>query len=369
MGLISDIFNRTKIINIDGTSCDLISAEMCIYELALDNVAAFIGNSLVQSKIVTYDKGKVKKDNMYYLFNVKPNKNENATEWKKKIAYKLVFDNEVLIFQNKEELFIADSFDESDDIFKQKIYSNITVEDISLKKGIKTEDCLHIKLNNNKTKKVLDCVYSLHGKALARAYKQFYKQRGLFMLSNNVSFGTTDQEEIKQIMTKKVSDYYGEKDTAVMTLENGLGFEDKSKNEVKYEDIDQMIEKVFTLVFNAYGVPLNFMKEASTTSATKSSSGIMDQYLSMCINPLATLIETEINAKFYTKKQYLERTYIKIRTHNVKHNSPLESATNIDILRRNGFNFNEIMEYLGEEEINEKWATERYITKNYEKMN
>ena len=369
MGLIRDFFFGAKTVAIGDINCDPLTAEICLYELALENVTSIIGNALVQTKILTYENGKNIKGDMYHLFNVKPNLNENAAEFKKKLATKLVFDNEALVIQSEEGyLFIADVWDVNDSVFYPKIYYNIVIDGFQMTGSRNATQVLHLKLNNKDVTNTLQCVYSMYGKAIKRAFNQFYKLRGIFKLQNFVGYQDKQQEEIADIFKKKVTDYFGDSNTSVMTLEKGLEFEDKSKNEVKADDIDSMIDRVFNIVFSSFGIPIGLMREGAASTAAKSTSANMDQLLAMCINPLTSLLENEANAKFYSRSEYLSGNFVRLRTYNVKHNSPLESATNIDVLRRNGFNFNEIMNYLGEEEIDEAWAYERFITKNYERI-
>ena len=369
VGLIRDWILGAKTVAVDGFECDQVTAELYLHQLAQENVATIIGNALVQSNINTYKNGKMIRENMYHLFNVKPNINENAADFRKKLASKLVFNNDALIIQSQNgELFIADSFEENDSVFFPKIYSDITFGDFKMSGTRNATQVLHIKLNNNEVNKVLDQVNFLFAKAVRRSMSQFYKLRGLFKLNNFVGYDNASQEDTTEIFRKKVASYFGDANASVMTLEKGLEFEDKSKNDAKVEDIDAMIDKIFGFVFNAYGVPISLMKEVASSTAAKTTSASMDQLLSQCIDPLAKTIETEVNAKFYTIQDYKNKTYVRIKTHNVKHTSPLDSATNIDILTRNGFNFNEIMTYLGEEEIDEPWAYERHMTKNYGKV-
>ena len=370
--IIKNIFSKEKIVNINGLGCDVLTAEICLYELGLEMVAEIIGNSLVQTVFATYKDSKRFKGEMYHLFNVKPNKNQNAAEFRKQLAYKLVYDNEVLIIQDNEGyLHIANTFDEDDMLFYEKTYSNVYLADnFYFNRTFRAGEVIHLKWNNKKINDVLNQVYLLHGKALSRVMSQFHKLRGLFNLTSMNSFKDKTQDEVREIFQKKVADYFGDSNVAVMTLENGLSFSDNSKNEVKYEDIDSLIDRIFGTVFSAFLIPTSFIKTITTasTGSVKVTSNAMDQYLTMCLNPLVTLIATEFNSKLYTKKQYLEGMFLKIKTSNIKYTNMFDSASNIDILRRNGFSFNEILYELGEVEIEEEWASLRFITKNYELM-
>ena len=369
MGLIRDFFSRSTMVPVGDLDCDAVTAEICLYELALENVASIIGNSLTQLKIHTYRQNERINGILYHTLNVKPNKNQNAADFRKKLARKLVFDNEALIVQiGNGDLFIADSFQPDDRVIDEKRYEQVVVDDVMFNRTFLSSDVLHIKLNNKKINDVLSCVYRLHGVAIKRALSQFYKQKGFFKIQSLNSYKDKTQEEIQDLFKRKVMGYFGNSDTSVMVLENGLEFVDNTENKAKIDDINGMIDKVYSIVFSAFGIPISFVKEATSTASTKSANANMDQYLTLCINPIATTLENEINAKYYSQDQYRNGSFSRVKTFNVKSNNPLDNASNIDILRRNGYSFDEIREFFNEEPLNEAWSKRRYITKNYEEI-
>ena len=93
----------------------------------------------------------------------------------------------------------------------------------------------------------------------------------------------------------------------------------------------------------------------------------MNNLISFCINPLANLIENEINAKFYSETDFLNGNYIKINTKKIKSVDIHKIAISLDKLLASGtFSINECREFIDLENINEKWAEKHFITKNYQ---
>ena len=99
------------------------------------------------------------------------------------------------------------------------------------------------------------------------------------------------------------------------------------------------------------------------------TSKAVDDFLTFCLDAVVELIQDELNGKQFTKSQYLSGNYIKISTQTIKHIDVLDMAGNIDKLIASGaFCINDIMRLLHEEPIEEEWAWQHFMTKNYSPM-
>lgn len=93
----------------------------------------------------------------------------------------------------------------------------------------------------------------------------------------------------------------------------------------------------------------------------------MNNFLTFCVKPIAEDITDEINRKMYGKKLFIERTYMKLDTSRIKVVNIKDIASSLDILTRIGANsINDSLRTLDREPVNEAWANERFMTKNYE---
>ena len=70
----------------------------------------------------------------------------------------------------------------------------------------------------------------------------------------------------------------------------------------------------------------------------------------------------------YGENAYIEGSKVKIDTSRVEHINIFDVASSLDVLTRIGFSHNNLLRLIGEEAINEKWANEHYMTKNYQKQ-
>jgi hypothetical protein len=81
------------------------------------------------------------------------------------------------------------------------------------------------------------------------------------------------------------------------------------------------------------------------------------------------MISEEINRKRNGYAGFANGNYLKIDSKSIKHIDLLSVSTAIDKLISSGaFCINDIRKLVGEEPINEAWAKQHYITKNYEPL-
>ena len=88
--------------------------------------------------------------------------------------------------------------------------------------------------------------------------------------------------------------------------------------------------------------------------------------MTFCIDPLARLLEKEINRKRNGMAGFLAGNYVRIDTTAVKHIDIFDIATPVDKLISSGtYTINDIRRVIGESYIDEEWANTHFITKNY----
>ena len=80
LNLFPRLNKETGKINLNDEFCRL-TAEMYYKQLAIQTAINLISNTLALAEFKTFDNGKeVKKDN-YFLFNIEPNSNQNASRF------------------------------------------------------------------------------------------------------------------------------------------------------------------------------------------------------------------------------------------------------------------------------------------------
>lgn len=342
--------------------------ELYYKKFAIDSVISLIANALVMSEFQTLEKGKEVKKNNYYLLNVEPNKNQNAIEFWHEVVSKLIYDNECLIIQQDDELFVADSFMPKIYMKYEDTYSGVVVREFAFDKIFKESEVFYLKLNNDSIKKLIDGLYSEYGKLISASvssYKKANGTKGILTLDTMFSQQEDAQEQLDDLFENKFKKYF-ENPNAVLLLEEGMNYEEKqnqtpTKNS---RDIKALIDDVIDFVAAAFHVPVGLIK--GDVAGVKEQT---DNFLIFCVNPIAKLITSEINRKMYGKELYLQRTYTKIDTQRIKDVDIKSLSSAGDLLFRIGVNsVNDNLKLLGREPIDEEWANEHYVTKNYQSV-
>ncbi len=366
------MFNKDGTLDISSSSYEL-EIEIFYKKLAVDASINLISNAVARSDFLTFQEGIENRSENYYLFNVEPNKNKTSSKFWRDVIHKLVYDNECLIIQNDGMLYVADSFSVKRYAFLENIYEEVYVENLRLKEKFKEADVLHLELHNEKIRNVLDGLYSSYAKLINASmshYKANNSRRGILKIPT--SYPQTDEakQNLEKLLNTQMKRFFNAENGAALPLSNGMEYEELASNigvkgSSEGREIRHFVDDIFDFVAIAFQIPPQILKGnvADTDKA-------VDNLLTFCINPIAELISDEINRKMYGKKNYLERTYMKVDTSRIKSINMKDIAGSLDILFRIGaHNINDNLRALGREEINEPWAKEHYVTKNYEKIN
>lgn len=348
------------------TSEEKLSIEVFYKELAIQSCISFIANAIVMSEFKTFERGnKVKKMN-YYLFNVEPNLNQNATEFWHEVIYRLVYDNECLIIQHDDQFFVAEDFSHKEFAFKEDIYSNIIVRGLTLNRSYVESEVFYLKLNNKHIKRLIDGLYSDYGELLAKAKSNFKKaggRKGVYMQQGFMPMPNDPDFEKQQDLTKGMFKRYFESENGVLTLSPGDKYVESQFMSVGKDsrDIRNLINDVIDFSCAAFHIPSGVVRGDTVGVSEQTDNTIM-----FGINPFAKLITSEINRKFYGPKAYLEGSYMVVDTKRIRDVDIEKMSKSADLLFRIGVqSINDILEMLGEAKINEDWANEHYVTKNY----
>ncbi|MEK4501929.1 phage portal protein [Bacillus sp. FSL R12-0069] len=353
----------------------------CLYELSVDyyykklaveSCIDLIANALTRCEFQTFEKGKEKRGENYYLLNIQPNQNQNASEFMHSLVNHVMMDNECVVIMQDEQLYIVDSFDRTKFALKENIYHNITIGDFTFEKAFAESEVFHFQLNDRNIMEVIDGVYNSFGKLLASSI-DYYKRRNNKRLLIKGDFlraqDEATQDAINEMFESQLKNWFNaDKVGSAFQLQNGYEFEDMSdsKNGVANtstsRDISDLIQDIFGYVATAFHVPIGILKGDVADIENQ-----MDSFLAFCIHPIAELIQDELNRKMYKKEEYLARTYVKMDTTKIKVVDITKMATAMDkLFAIGGLTMNDVIMMLGKEPIEEEWADRRHVTKNYQ---
>lgn len=356
-------------LNDQGIYLDL-AVEYHIKKLAVQTSVNLIANTLIRTQFRTFEKGKEIIGNNHYLFNVQPNQNQNASAFFHEFVSRLVEDNECLVIMQNEQIYIAESFDKKNYAFHENTYSNIVVNGYKLNKSFSESDVLYFKLNNQKIKNVIDDLYGSYGKLLSSAMNYYKRSNAMRVkLKMEGSFSQTDEEQEarEEMFNEQLKRFLEAEGAAALPLQDGITLEELqnlSNSGRTSRDVRALVDDIFDFVSMAFHIPKGLLK-----GDVADVEGQTDNFIMFCVAPIAELIEDEINRKFYTKEEYLKRSYFKADTSLIKHVDIVKLANAIDKLFSSGtHNANENRMMIGKEMIDEDWANDYHITKNYQSV-
>lgn len=345
-------------------------AMMDVYlrELAFWTCVNKIANAISKCEIKTYKNGKEVKEREYYLWNMEPNQNQNATTFFTKLIGQLYRNNEALVVEVNQHLYVADSYGKEIYALKDYVFTGITIDDYQLSESKRMSEVLFFELNSRDMRFLINGMYESYTQLLTYAQNAYMKSRGHKGILNIEGIAQEQDnfdETFDELMTKHFKTFF-EKDNAVLPLFEGYTYTDISQNAKTYStestrDIKALVDDIFEFTARAFSFPPSLAK-----GDVQDTSKAVDELLTFVVDPLAKMIQQEINRKRSGYTGWKKGTYIRIDTLAVKHIDIFDIATPVDKLISSGaFTINDILEVIGKPRIEEEWADQHFMTKNY----
>lgn len=377
---IRNLFNFVLGTSDSGTTPDVdcsvmtLKAEIAYKKLYVNAAIDLIARSLVACDFESYRSGKLKRSLNYYQLNVSPNKNENSHEFWCKVVHQLIYENEALILPIGEEMWVAESFHrETTNGFNEYVYKNISINNYLLTKEFKERDVLYLQLSKESINSVIDSLYNSYGLLLSKAITD-YKGNGKlrYFIKGSFMSSLTDKEgeASKALFEERMKEYMNpEKIASVLFLPKGIEMEDQSKDprNLDTRDIKNLAKDMLDFVASAFHIPPSLLS-GIPDPGSKEQQGDLDNFILFAVRPIGEMIANEYNKKIFTRDEYLNKTYVKFNMDNFKLFDLTKFANSVDkLFAVGGMSINDVLERLGKEQIEEDWANERYVTKNYER--
>ena len=345
-------------------------AMMDVYlrELAFWTCVNKIANAISKCEIKTYKNGKEVKEREYYLWNMEPNQNQNATAFFTKLIGQLYRNNEALVVEVNQRLYVADSYGKEIYALKDYVFTGITIDDYQLSESKRMSEVLFFELNSRDMRFLMNGMYESYTQLLTYAQNAYRKSRGHKGILNIEGIAQEQDnfdETFDELMTKHFKTFF-EKDNAVLPLFEGYTYTDISQNAKTYStestrDIRALVDDIFEFTARAFSFPPSLAK-----GDVQDTSKAVDELLTFVVDPLAKMIQQEINRKRSGYTGWKKGTHIRIDTLAVKHIDIFDIATPVDKLISSGaFTINDILEVIGKPRIEEEWADQHFMTKNY----
>jgi HK97 family phage portal protein len=304
------------------------------------------------------------------LWNYAPNKHQTKIEFIAEIISKLIFNNEVLIFETLDgQLLVADGFSKTEYALFEDKFTNITCRNWTTNKIYSSSEVIYLKYNNFALKGLLSQMCKSFENLICSAEVRYNKSighKGILKISD-IATGTTEfQQRFDDLMQNRFKQYFKEKN-AVLPLFEGYEYTEPTTDAHKttnteINDIEKLKLEVFSTVANAFHVP-----PAVITGTASQLSDATDAFIANAIDPLAQMLEGEITKKRYGEDDFIKGNFLLIDTTFAKHIDAISSANNIDKAIACGvLNPSKAQKYCNILPCDEDWAHAYYMTKNYQ---
>lgn len=352
-----------KEINVSVVARDL-ATEIYVRELSFNMVLTKISATLSKCPLNVYIDGKKKQGDEWYRWNIKPNDNQNATEFWNKLVYQLYNYNEALIVPVGTKLYIADTFNKEEATALYPCYfTGVTVNNLTFERRYYRDEVFYFKLGEQSTRRLLNNTLGLYAKLINACYSSYIMnngQKGLLYIDQLAEQQEDFEETLNDLLNEQFSKFFNSSNS-IMPMYQGYKYEPlENSKSGDTRDFRNLLNDVSELTANAFGIPKAIAMGESVTDET------LNTFLTFCLDPLIELITDELNAQLFSKEQIKRGSKVKFDTKSIRHIDLLQVATSIDKLISSGcFTVNDIRAVCGEELINEDWANQFFMTKNY----
>ena len=354
--------------------------ENYIYTLAEAHAIDIIARTIAKCEIQTFEmknnKIQENRGELYWTLNIQPNYIETGTKFIYKLLTKLLIDGTALIlinkFPNKNLLYVAETYNSNNKILTGKTFSNITVEDdegnsINLNKIYDSNNTIYYSLKNSGLKTASENFKSNTAKLLKASQKSFIKSNTTKwkLKSPGPQFALKDAETneviTREAYKEKMTEGLMSDEDAIVLLSEYFNLENLTQNNSKsLTDFEGIFKKIGDTVAQKWNIPLDIFYASKTEKSTGT-----DDFVTMALDVYFELLEDGFNSSLVGKQDYLKGEYVKFNRLNINHRDLIDKASGWDKLISNGFSFNQLSKFLGLPTIDEDWANEHYITKNY----
>ena len=367
-----DIFQPDKTYKLNQRLISDTKLQLDIEDFAIQMAVNMLAGLIAKCRFKTYIKGKEVKKDEYYLWNVEPNVNQNSSQFMQELVSKLLYHNEALVVEANGQLLIADSFTKTGYALFPAAFTDVTVttfdNSFTFDKTFSMADVLYFKLNNRNIRILLSNLMDGYSNLLNMAvgkYKRAGGRKGVAKINKALSGDKKYKKQIDDIFNHQFKDYF-RNENAVVHMPEGITYDEvtgegskKSTSEVS--DIVNITKEAMSRVAQAFRMPPALL-QGNISDVSK----LMDELLTVCIDPLADLIQTEIIRKRYGKAAFLAGTYLRIDTTCIKHIDIFSVAEQADkLIADSVYNVDELREKLGDAPLNTWWSKQYVRTANY----
>ena len=334
-----------------------------VKKIALETCIGLIARTIAQSEFRIKRGKNFDKDELYHRLNIRPSMNMSASQFWELLIYKLIYDNEVLVIKSEtDDLLIADSFTRNEFAIFEDTFKDVTVKGYQFKRSFKISEVIYLTYSNERLSSLIESLYN-DFEALFSRVLEFQKRknqiRGLVDIET-IHDKTEEGQKKLQAYIDKIYKSFAEKSIAVIPQSKGFNYHEVQGGTAPgVEEINKVTDGFLYQVARVLGIPIALIKgdQADIENPTRN-------FMRFCIDSFLKKISDELNAKLFTREEFLAGRKIEIKR--ISYNNIFDVASAVDKLRASGtFNGNELREELGAERVEDEMMDQYFITKNY----
>ncbi len=342
---------------------------VAVEEMAIFSCVNLLAGIISKCEFKTYMQNEPVKQDEYYTWNFEPNRNQNSVQLIQEFIARLLLNNEALMVEVGGQLLIADSYQHEEFVMKEDVFTSVTRNTMTFSRPFNMSEVIYIKLNDADIKQAMRGLYTLYGKAISEAFDKYQKsggKSGILSINGAARGSPTFEADLEKLMNDRFKRFFESKN-AVLPLFDGYDYVPQSTESAKkttneVSDIKSLTEQAITRAANAYKIAPQLLRGDVTNI-----NDAINSTLTFAVDPLIKQLQVEIVRKRYGSKAMQEGNYIRIDATHIKHVDVFEIAEKADkLIAARLYNANEMRDKIGDERINQPWANEYVLTKNYE---
>ena len=347
--------------------CEMLNPdglELQFREAAFWTCVNLIANAVGKCEVKEFRGGALARGPEWYLWNVQPNKNQNASAFWHKLISKAYAEGDALIVPEPygSGLVVADSFDIDD---SKPVYSYTSIMIGKRKIARLTEaEVMYIRPNWKNIEPLIRKMSDSFLRLMASSMQNYLFNGGQHWKVHVDQILTGDDEwrdNFAKMMEKQIKPFLNSA-SAILPEMDGYTYTQVSGNSaaVKSDEVRALIASVWAETSRAFLIPSALIagNQQDTTVANR-------QFLTDVIDPIARMIEQEANRKRFTPDEYLRGDKITVDTSAIVHFDIFANAANVEKIIGSGIkSVNELRAMIGDAAIQEDWADKHFMTLN-----
>nr|DAX69074.1 MAG TPA: portal protein [Caudoviricetes sp.] len=365
MGLLNLFKREVPEVGFEFEDLERMFGNLQLKSLAIDKSAEFIARIFAKSEFKYQENGKVKSSDWDYLLNVRPNKNESASDFWQKVVYRLITKNEVLIFlTTDDQLLVADSYTRTKYAVYDDVFEYVTCRGFTFEKRFRMSEVIFLQYNNNRLQDYISDLFADYEKLHTRLVEALARNnqiRGTLKTKNNGSF---DKEMLAKLQSyaEILFKSFNTKTIAIVPAQDGMEYTEHTNttgtSNISVDELKKFRRQFDDEVADILGIPtaLSHGDMANLENSQK-------MFNSYCYQSLVKKMSDGLNFALVSRRKYERNNLFVIIGEGQKDKFAL--AENIDKLISSGaMTRNEVRSELGLESV--PGGDKFLITKNYQ---